>query len=1487
MEDLRAAFLSSPFPTPQKAGTGTSTVKDTIFTTTEVPEAEEDLANIDAALSDSDNLKGLNIQDGPPVVKPRPYQKEMLQESLKRNIIVAMDTGSGKTHIAVMRIQYEIERIPSHQIIWFLAPTVALCEQQNSYITAQVSQVQSKFLSGADNVDRWTKQEHWDAVLKNVRIVVSTYQILLDALSNGFIPMKSLALIIFDEAHNCINKHPGAKIMKSHYHPRKESGQAIPHILGLTASPVMRSNPRSVVEIETTMDAICRTPTKHRADLRLEVKLPVLLEVVYDEAMGVVKSNSIASLRKALSSLNILEDPCYLMLLKDNTEKGRAKIDKLRLNGKTWCSSQMKSFYSIAVKIDQELGAWAADFYIAQVVEKMRKVAMGVIKYGNLWDATSAEKQYLAKVLRDVKISRHSCLGCEDLHLVSDKVTKLVEVLLQETIGFQGIVFVQERATASVLAHLLSVHPSTSEVFRIGVIVGSSGHAQHSRNISELIDLGEQKDNISNFKSGKINLAIATSILEEGIDVPACNAVISFQLPANLKSFVQRRGRARHRDSKLVLMHSDCDKAVNWQQLEADMRAMYEDEMRTLQEYLILEDGEEPGHETMIFQVPSTQALLDLDNAIPHLYHFCAKLPRSAYVDARPEFICSAEFGGHIRAKVTLPLCVDQSVREAEGKLSWKSEKNAIKDAAFQAYLALYKAKLVNDNLLPSLVHDDLLLELRTSITDTRASLVQVKEQLNPWGEVAKEWNNTSVELHRATIELAGLEMTIILPVPIPRIPTIEVQWDSTTKFPIHITVESGEIRSQSDTWALLKSAFGARFSIEHKPHVVEFSAAKELELEGLMGKRDVQASDLALSDAGLIRDKFNPCAAYMLKDVLAFKPNIKLVQDPYHGYETAPDVPHISLIKVPKRTNFVQKLSAPSNLRTTKPYSTVLPTERCTMDDLPFKYYQFGRLIPVIMNRCEKYLLASMLSTTALKNIQISELALIATAISASSSGSETNYQRLEFLGDTVLKMCTSMQLMGEYPLWHEGYLSEMKGRIVSNSNLYTAAIKLGLDRFIITKQFNGHSWRPLYVDELLQQSSDDEKKREMSSKIPADVVESLIGASVLDGGIPKALTCLQTFLPRSDWTWQSLEVRRITLLERTPAVELPATLQPLETLIGHTFRNKGLLIEAMTHASCNSGSASYERFEFLGDAILDHLVVAALWTYELSHVRMHLMRTALVNADFLAFLGMEFSIEQEITDLVTDPEGGWDAPISAIHRSRRLALWQFMRHTSPHIGTVQHATSLRHATLSPHLRNSVERGTHYPWALFARLQAQKFYSDIVESLVAGVWIDSGSFDKCNEMLERLGVFKIMRRMLDEGVQVLNPKEELGMLAGTEKVKYVVKRAEASAVDTEVDGEENEDESESEGELRLLCRVFVGEREVVSIGDGVSVVEVETRAAEEAVRVLKAEKMDGVDGDGDGDGYRDGDVSEDDGHETTRDGIEDEEGGDVEMGEA
>jgi ERCC4-related helicase len=57
-------------------------------------------------------------------------------------------------------------------------------------------------LVGRDNVDRWSSQSIWDAALSDVRVVVSTPDVLADALSHGFLTMAKLALLVFDEGRN-------------------------------------------------------------------------------------------------------------------------------------------------------------------------------------------------------------------------------------------------------------------------------------------------------------------------------------------------------------------------------------------------------------------------------------------------------------------------------------------------------------------------------------------------------------------------------------------------------------------------------------------------------------------------------------------------------------------------------------------------------------------------------------------------------------------------------------------------------------------------------------------------------------------------------------------------------------------------------------------------------------------------------------------------------------------------------------------------------------------------------------------------------------------------------------------------------------------------------------------------------------------------------------------------------------------------------------
>ncbi|KAM3074333.1 Dicer-like protein 2 [Clarireedia jacksonii] len=1068
------------------------------------------------------------------VVTARTYQLEMLAESMKRNVIVTMDTGSGKTHVAVLRIQAELNRMDSDKLIWLLAPTKLLCAQHFEYLTLHIPSVVVRYLSGDDGVDRWTEQRQWDAILNDVKIVVSTYQILLDALTHGFVSILRLSLIVFDEAHNCTNRAPGAMIMNSFYHPNK-SKSTVPHILGLTASPVMRSNPQSVEKIEETLDAVCRTPKKYRADLRLTVNLPVLSIVKYNDEQRLEITNTMASLRKAWQSLDIRTDPYILELKKDDTERARRALQKLLLNHKTQCQTQMKSLCETSDRIHKELGPWAVDHYISEVISNYTKKTTELDYIENL---TIAEKSYLSNVLKKVKVTQ---TPLTDHSAISDKVVKFLDLILQQEQTFSAITFVTERAMVRVLSSLLSRHPATKELLKIGTMVGTSVFSQRTENIGNLINLEEQKNTLSHFRNGNINFVIATSVLEEGIDVPACNLVICFSKPTNLKSFIQRRGRARQQDSKLVLLDPESDNITDWHQLETNMRNMYEDEMRALQRILELEAAEEKSDDDRVLLVESTGARLSLHNSMSHLYHFCATLPAKQFGNTTPDFIFESELGSdYIRAKVILPPSVSEKVRVHKSRGLWLSEKQAAKDAAFEAYLALYKAGLINDNLLPLMVHDELIDELTSRPVDTRASIVTVKDRMNPWVEVAQVWKQHEGSYGIASISvvtLDGLEMVLCLPTRLPYIPPLKLYWDTNTEFVVNfsnnVEAEMGNrlSRSSEENLLLLTAAFGHRFIIEQRQMVVEFMTYRS-SIPTQLDWHPIRP-EISQKNMGLIREIEQPTAFYIFKKWLNNKPPIDQVQHPYPDYLNLPEnVPHLALTRVTRRTDFLhQDLQSSTSQQTSKPFSYVLPSSRCTVGSIPFELVRFGMLIPSITQHIETQLLVDHISRTILHPLNINNPTLIQTAITASSSG-DSDYQRLEFLGDSILKFCTSIQLIDEHPLWHEGYLSAMKDRLVSNSRLSGAAVEKGLDKYIITKSFTGLKWRPIYIDDLLKPNPP--RTRQLSSKILADVIEALIGASTLSGGLPLALKTLQLFLP--EITWQPIPTRLHSLYNRTP---------------------------------------------------------------------------------------------------------------------------------------------------------------------------------------------------------------------------------------------------------------------------------------------------------------------------------------------------------------
>lgn len=64
----------------------------------------------------------------------------------------------------------------------------------------------------------------------------------------------------------------------------------------------------------------------------------------------------------------------------------------------------------------------------------------------------------------------------------------------------------------------------------------------------------QQVSNVEDFRSNRFNVLVSTSLCEEGIDIPDCNLVVSFQEPLSITGLIQAKGRARRPDSQYFIL---------------------------------------------------------------------------------------------------------------------------------------------------------------------------------------------------------------------------------------------------------------------------------------------------------------------------------------------------------------------------------------------------------------------------------------------------------------------------------------------------------------------------------------------------------------------------------------------------------------------------------------------------------------------------------------------------------------------------------------------------------------------------------------------------------------------------------------------------------------------------------------------------------------------------------------------------------------------
>jgi endoribonuclease Dicer len=380
--------------------------------------------------------------------------------------------------------------------------------------------------------------------------------------------------------------------------------------------------------------------------------------------------------------------------------------------------------------------------------------------------------------------------------------------------------------------------------------------------------------------------------------------------------------------------------------------------------------------------------------------------------------------------------------------------------------------------------------------------------------------------------------------------------------------------------------------------------------------------------------------------------------------------------------------------------------------------------------------------------------------ALTSSSANDILNLERLETLGDSFLKLMSSLYLFRRYGLVNEGKLTCIKGKLVGNRNLYYIGNARKLGGLMKVHDFGPTSdWIPpsmcvyhklqqmmrdanvspnilyeLYIPEEEQLSgqlshrtltnieqkvlsTDDDRGvhtsmenflslQNVSDKTIADGVEALIGAYLKGSGIHGALKLLiwLQILPATIATPEHLlDTRPPSACLTDGEIELHLEgVGELERQLDYKFRDRSFLLQAVTHASYSANRVTdcYQRLEFLGDAVLDFLITCHI--YEscglLTPGELTDLRSALVNNVTFASLAV------------------------------RNGFHKFMKYTSSKLvdmidNFVTFQEEHNHVVSEEVLLLLEEQEVHIAEAV----QVPKVLGDIFESLAGAIYLDSG----------------------------------------------------------------------------------------------------------------------------------------------------------------
>lgn len=454
-------------------------------------------------------------------ITPREYQQTIFQTAKDANTLVVLPTGLGKTLIALLLTIERQKAFPGQKAL-FLAPTRPLVEQHLNYFKKHLPELFASLEIFTGSVQAPKRK----SLFERADIIFSTPQCISNDVQKALYSLHDVSLLIIDEAHRCLKNYAYTKVVNA-YKNQSENQR----ILGLTASP--GHEPQKIKEI-------CKHLDIEEIELRSRESPDVskYLQTLDFEKVEVPFPSEFLEIKTILKKLF---DSNVEKLRQRNLLFGPAnKITLLKLQGRLFPRIQQRDFnalHGVSLTAQSIKISHALELLETQTLSSFDKYLKSIKLQAQQKKSKAVQKLVAAPEFALTEQLLKNLLDKEMEHPKVEELSVIMENQFKENPKAKTIIFAQFRDTISLLAKKLNKIPEVKAKVFVGQAKKGSGSNSTGLNQKE------QKAIIQDFHDGKINVLCATSIGEEGLDIPEVSSVIFYEpIPSAIRK-IQRAGR--------------------------------------------------------------------------------------------------------------------------------------------------------------------------------------------------------------------------------------------------------------------------------------------------------------------------------------------------------------------------------------------------------------------------------------------------------------------------------------------------------------------------------------------------------------------------------------------------------------------------------------------------------------------------------------------------------------------------------------------------------------------------------------------------------------------------------------------------------------------------------------------------------------------------------------------------------------------------------